>query len=89
MIAGTVIIFKNIAENFAVSMKRGSIILMKEKTKLDGRFQLSGKISTSFYKFLSVYLNEKFSINFKINNFFRFYGDRSANGLGEVIKNSS
>ncbi len=85
MISGNVLIYKTVGENFGISMKRGSIFLMTPLKKIKTNFTYSGQVQSNFFCFLGNYLQKKFSINFKSFTFIRYFGDRSVNGIGEIL----
>ena len=85
MIAGTVIVSKKVGKNFATSMKRGSVILLA-KNKLNDEFLFSGQANLSFISLLNNSLNLNFKLKIiKRKRFIRYIGDRSLNGLGEIL----
>ena len=85
MISGSVLIYKNVGANFGISMKRGSIFLMKPIKKIKRNFTYSGQVQSNFFCYLGCYLRNKFSINFKSYTFIRYFGDRSVDGIGEIL----
>ena len=89
MIAGTVIVSKKIGKNFGVSMKRGSLIFLKDPGKRNLNFTGSGLMTENFLKILNNYIKVKFDISLINKNFrfSRFIGDRNNSGLGEIIIN--
>ena len=90
MIAGNVILFKEPRNNFGISMKRGSLILLKKKKLvIKDYFKKSGSIESSYLNFLKKYLKEKFFINLNNMKFIRYYGDRNLDGIGEVLVNDN
>ena len=86
MIAGTVIIFKNVKKNLGISMKRGTIILMNSKVQLEKKFVKSGSINFNFLDLLKNYLTKNLLLNdLKKQKFVRYFGDKNIDGLGEVF----
>ena len=87
MIAGNVILFKSFKSSLGLSMKRGTIFLMSNNIKnIGARSSKSFDfVESIFFKYFKRYLKSKFSINLGNNKYKRFYGDRSVNGIGEIL----
>jgi formylmethanofuran dehydrogenase subunit C len=87
MIAGNVILFKSFKSSLGLSMKRGTIFLMSYDIKNIGArgSESFDFIESIFFKYFKNYLKNKFSINLGNYKYKRFYGDRSVNGIGEIL----
>ena len=89
MISGTVMIFKSFAESIGISMKRGTIILMSNG-KFGKRFEKSGVINFIFLDLLAAHMKSNFSVTLPDKKkFIRYFGDKNANGLGEIFLKKS
>ena len=62
MISGSVLIYKNVGANFGISMKRGSIFLMKPIKKIKRNFTYSGQVQSNYF----CYLDAIYEINFRL-----------------------
>ncbi len=87
MIAGNVILFKSYKSFLGLSMKRGTIILMRNNIKDIGarRSKPYEFVESTFFKYLKKYLRNKYCISLDNNKYQRFFADISVNGIGEIL----
>ncbi len=87
MIAGNVILFNSYKSFLGLSMKRGTIFLMRNDFKNIGarRSKPFDFVESTYFKYFQKYLKSKFSVNLGGTKYKRFYVDRSINGIGEIL----
>ena len=86
MIAGTVILKKSFGDQLGLGMKRGSIILFRNKIKCPN-FVDSGESRSLFLSLLNNYLLKVSSLKPFSNKdkFIRLIGDIKMDGMGEIF----
>ena len=86
MIAGTVIIKKDIGKNFGVGMKRGTI-LTNDNSFSKTFFKENGFSSSIFYELLNNYIIKKYGIKMfkERKSTMRYLGDKNIDGMGEIF----
>ena len=86
MIAGSVVICEKIAEPFGAMMKRGSLIIKRNKNKVGPNFKKCEVYDLVFLKVFCNYLKRKYGINLNSKDLpDRYVGDCNNSGLAEVL----
>ncbi len=88
MIAGTVILLDGFPDQPGIAMRRGTIICQNQPRMDQSLFEDQGEMSIGFMALLSIELQKQ--VGFKLfenrnTRIHRYVGDRSRNGIGEIL----